>query len=273
MCSGDGRAEEVSRKSGADAPPHPPGGVGVSDAPLVLVVDDDPHIRDMMRFALERAGFRVAEAADGRAALHAFEETRPDAVILDIMMPEMDGTDVCRVLRAAPPGTGDTVADAYVPIIFVSSRDEEIDRVVGLEVGGDDYLGKPFSPRELVARVRAILRRSAALAATAARGAPGVTAPLRCGRLRLDLDGWRAFWDDQEVVLTATEFGILRTMARQPGKVFSRGDLMDGAYAEANVVSDRTIDSHVRRVRQKFAAVGGDPIETVHGVGYQVKKP
>jgi len=243
----------------------------VSDAPLVLVVDDDPHIRDMMRFALERAGFRVAEAADGRAALRAYEDTPPDAVILDIMMPEMDGTDVCRTIRAAPPAAG--AGAGYVPIIFVSSRDEEIDRVVGLEVGGDDYLGKPFSPRELVARVRAILRRSAALAAAAASGAPGAAAPLRCGRLRLDLDGWRAFWDDREVVLTATEFGILRTMARQPGKVFSRGDLMDGAYAEANVVSDRTIDSHVRRVRQKFAAAGGDPIETVHGVGYQLKKP
>jgi len=146
--------------------------------------------------------------------------------------------------------------------------------VVGLEVGGDDYLGKPFSPRELVARVRAIFRRSAALAAAGAAGAPRAPgADLRSGALRLDLEGWRAFWGDREVILTATEFGILRTLMQRPGKVFSRADLMDGAYSEANVVSDRTIDSHVRRVRQKFAQAGGDPIETVHGVGYQLKKP
>jgi two-component system OmpR family response regulator len=236
-------------------------------APLVLVVDDDPHIREVMRFALEHAGYRVAEAADGHAALRAFEEVRPALVVLDIMMPEMDGTEVCRALRARGPA-------AYVPIVFVSSRDDEIDRVVGLELGGDDYLGKPFSPRELVARVRAILRRSAALAAAAAadpaRAAP--PAVVSCGALRLDLDGWRAFWGEREVVLTATEFGILRTLAQKPGKVFSRGELMDGAYAEANVVSDRTIDSHVRRVRQKLADAGGDPIETVHGVGYQIRR-
>jgi two-component system OmpR family response regulator len=236
-------------------------------APLILVVDDDPHIREVMRFALAHAGYRVVEAADGRAALRVFDEARPALVILDIMMPEMDGTEVCRVLRA---GAG---ASAYVPIVFVSSRDDEIDRVVGLEVGGDDYLGKPFSPRELVARVRAIFRRSAALAAAAAAGPARAAAGLQHGRLRLDLDGWRAFWGEREVVLTATEFGILRTLAGKPGKVFSRGELMDGAYAEANVVSDRTIDSHVRRVRQKFADAGGDPVETVHGVGYQLKKP
>jgi two-component system OmpR family response regulator len=259
------------RRFGADAalaPEIDDNGGMTTAASLVLLVDDDAHIREVMRFALTQAGYRVIEAAEGRAALRLFADTRPDAVILDIMMPEMDGTDVCRALRAAPPGPG----AGYVPIIFVSSRDEEIDRVVGLEVGGDDYLGKPFSPRELVARVRAILRRSAALAAAAAAGSGRMAAgALRCGTLRLDLDGWRAFWGEREVSLTATEFGILRTMMQRPGKVFSRGELMDGAYAEASVVSDRTIDSHVRRVRQKFAAAGGDPIETVHGVGYQLK--
>jgi len=266
----------------------------VTAAPLILVVDDDPHIREVMRVALEHAGYRVAEAADGRAALRLHDELRPALVVLDIMMPEMDGTEACRALRAqgaiassagglrppeliaggSEPSQGSESKNPWVPIVFVSSRDEEIDRVVGLEVGGDDYLGKPFSPRELVARVRAILRRSAALAA-AASGAGGPARPaavLRHGALRLDLDGWRAFWSEREVALTATEFGILRTLAGKPGKVFSRGELMDGAYAEANVVSDRTIDSHVRRVRQKFAEAGGDPVETVHGVGYQLKK-
>jgi two-component system, OmpR family, response regulator len=242
---------------------------GVTAAPLILVVDDDAHIREVMRFALEHAGYLVEEAADGRTAVAQVERARPALMVLDIMMPEMDGTEVCRTLRSG------AAARPYIPIVFVSSRDEEIDRVVGLELGGDDYLGKPFSPRELVARVRAILRRGAALAAAgrdtaAQRARPG--AVLRHGPLQLDLDGWAAFWDEREVVLTATEFGILRTLAQRPGKVFSRAELMEGAYAEDNVVSDRTIDSHVRRVRQKFAAAGGDPVDTVHGVGYQLKK-
>jgi two-component system OmpR family response regulator len=233
-------------------------------APLILVVDDDPHIREVIRFALEHAGFRVAEAADGRAALRMFGETQPALLVLDIMMPEMDGTEVCRALRSG----GGAAGSDRVPIVFVTSRDDEIDRVVGLEIGGDDYVVKPFSPRELVARVRAVLRRVVpGEAPPSARAA----AELRVGLLRLDLDGWRAFWGEREVVLTATELGIVRTLARQPGKVFSRNELMDGAYAEANVVSDRTIDSHVRRVRQKFADAGGDPIETVHGVGYKLK--
>jgi two-component system OmpR family response regulator len=233
-------------------------------APLILVVDDDPHIREVIRFALEHAGFRVAEAADGRAALRAFAEAQPALLVLDIMMPEMDGTEVCRTLRSGGAGAG----SGRVPIVFVTSRDDEIDRVVGLEIGGDDYVVKPFSPRELVARVRAVLRR---VVPGEAPPPTRAAAELRVGLLRLDLDGWRAFWGEREVVLTATELGIVRTLARQPGKVFSRNELMDGAYAEANVVSDRTIDSHVRRVRQKFAEAGGDPIETVHGVGYKLK--
>jgi two-component system OmpR family response regulator len=242
-----------------------------SSGPLVLVVDDDPHIREVMRFALERAGLRVREAPDGRAALESCAREPPAVVVLDIMMPEMDGAEVCRHLRAP------AAPRPYVPIIFVSSRDDEVDRVVGLELGGDDYLGKPFSPRELVARVRALLRRAAALGAAPAAGAEAATggprAPrvLRSGKLSLDLDAWRAFWEDREVVLTATEFGILRTLAGFPGKVFTRDELMDGAYDEANVVSDRTIDSHLRRVRRKLADVGADPIETVHGVGYQLR--
>jgi two-component system OmpR family response regulator len=230
--------------------------------PLVLVVDDDAHLREVVRFALEKDGFRTAEAADGQQALAEFEARKPDLLVLDIMMPELDGTEVCRRLRAT----------SRVPIIFLSSRDEEIDRVLGLELGGDDYVSKPFSPRELVARVRAVLRRAAPASAQAAPGSERAVRPkvLARGPLKLDLDAHKAFWQEREVVLTVTEFGIVRTLLGYPGKVFSRDELMSGAYDESTVVSDRTVDSHVRRVRQKFEKVGGDPIRTVFGVGYQL---
>jgi two-component system OmpR family response regulator len=158
-------------------------------------------------------------------------------------------------------------AGRATPIIFLSSKDDEIDRIVGLELGGDDYLSKPFSPRELVARVRAILRRSATgPAAPAVPSAPR----LRHGRLALDTEQYKAVWDAQELTLTLTEFGILRTLLTRPGRVCRRDQLMDQAYELHKVVSDRTIDSHVRRVRAKFAALGVDPIETVHGIGYKL---
>jgi two-component system, OmpR family, response regulator len=224
--------------------------------PMVLIVDDDAHIRDVVRFALQKEGFRTAEAADGRQALAVAETEKPDLIVLDIMMPELDGTEVCRRVRAR----------SAMPIIFLSSRDEEIDRVLGLELGGDDYVSKPFSPRELVARVRAVLRR----ARPQEREAENRPKLLARGPLRLDLDGHKAFWGEREVVLTVTEFGILRTLLSYPAKVFSRDELMSGAYEESTVVSDRTVDSHVRRVRQKFGKAGGDPIRTVFGVGYQL---
>lgn len=225
---------------------------------MILVVDDDPHIREILCFALKKAGFRTVEAEDGRQALCRFETEQPDLVVLDILMPEMDGTDVCRVLRQR----------SSTPIVFLSSKDDEIDRIIGLELGGDDYVTKPFSPRELVARVRAVLRRTI----EAPIREDGNDAPriLQHGRVRLDLDGCKAYWDDQEVVLTVTELGILRTLLRHPGKVFTRDGLMDGAYELHKIVSDRTIDSHVRRVRAKFSRVGGDPIQTVHGLGYKL---
>jgi two-component system OmpR family response regulator len=224
----------------------------------VLVVDDDPAIRDVVRFALGRAGFEVVEAADGPAALERFGAAAPDLVILDVMLPGLDGIEVCRALRRS----------SAVPILFLSSKEDEVDRVVGLELGGDDYLGKPFSPRELVARVRALLRR-AAPSAPAPPPTP-TQAVLRHGKLTLDLDYVRALWDGQVVALTATEFGILRTLMSRPGKVYSRDDLMDGAYGIDKVVSDRTIDSHVRRLRAKFAAIGATPVETLHGFGYKL---
>lgn len=224
--------------------------------PKILLVDDDPHIRDMVSFALRRESFAVIEAENGAEALERAESDRPDLILLDVMMPEMDGTEVCRRLRRS----------TKVPIIFLSSRDEEIDRVLGLELGGDDYVGKPFSPRELVARVKAVLRRSEAVK----EAPPTQPAELRHGRLRLDLDGFRVFWGETEIILTVTEFGLLRTLAERPGKVFSRDGLMDGAYALERYVSDRTIDSHIRRVRAKFLAAGGEPVETLHGLGYKL---
>lgn len=223
----------------------------------VLIVDDDPAIRDVLRIALSQAGFQCIEAADGAAALAQFAAARPDIVVLDVMLPELDGTDVCRALRRR----------SAVPILFLSSRDAEVDRIVGLEIGGDDYLVKPFSPRELVARVRALLRRAAPAEPPAA---PATTPRLAHGRLRLDLDSLRVTWDGQDLSLTATELGILRTLLARPGRVFSRDELMDRAYATERVVSDRTIDSHVRRLRAKFAAVGAAPIETLPAFGYRL---
>jgi two-component system OmpR family response regulator len=222
--------------------------------PKILVVDDDSHIRDVIRFALAREGHTVVEAENGTRGLMLAGAEKPDLIILDIMMPELDGTEVCRRLRAGGDRT---------PIVFLSSRDDEIDRVLGLELGGDDYVGKPFSPRELVSRVKAILRRATA-------PAPSGLTEIRHGRLRLELMGFGAFWDDQPIVLTVTEFGLLKTLAQHPSKVFSRDSLMDGAYADGRFVSDRTVDSHIRRVRAKFLAAGGDVIETMHGVGYRL---
>jgi len=224
----------------------------------ILVVDDDPQIREVVRFAVSREGFRVSEAGNGRDAVAAFERDPVDLIILDILMPEMDGTEVCRAIRRR----------SSVPIIFLSSKDDEVDRILGLELGGDDYVTKPFSPRELVARVRAVLRRGAA--AREGESSHEAAGRIVHGRLALDLDRYVATWDGAEVVLTATEFGLLRTLAGFPGKVYTREELMERAYAYDNVVSGRTIDSHIRRVRRKFAAAGGEPIETVHGLGYKV---
>jgi two-component system OmpR family response regulator len=232
----------------------------VVTAPLVLIVDDDAHIRNVVRFALQKEGFRTDEAADGRQALARIEAQPPDLVVLDIMMPEMDGTEVCRTLRVR----------SRLPIIFLSSRDEEIDRILGLELGGDDYVSKPFSPRELVARVRAVLRRREPAPDGDARPADRAPRVLARGPLVLDLDAHQVSWAGKPIVLTVTEFGIVRTLLGYPGKVWSRDELMTGAYDESTVVSDRTIDSHVRRVRQKLAQVGADPIRTVVGVGYQL---
>ncbi len=222
----------------------------------ILVVDDDGHIREVVRFALETAGHTVLEAADGAAALRRFREEPCDVVVLDILMPEMDGLEVCRKLRERSP----------VPIVFLSSRDEEIDRVIGLEIGADDYVTKPFSPRELVARVKALLRRIAAPTAETNE------APLRRGDLVLDTQRYKCFWGATEVILTVTELGLLRSLMGAPGRVYTRSELVDRAYGLGHAITDRTIDSHIRRLRRKFNDVGADPIETVYGVGYRLRE-
>ena len=227
----------------------------------VLVVDDDPHIRDVVCFALRRAGYQPLPADNGLAALDLAAREAPALVVLDILMPELDGAEVCKRLRQG----------SDVPIIFLTSKDEEMDRILGLELGADDYVVKPFSPRELVARVKAVLRRrDGATVNPPATEEPPPHRVLRRGPLALDLDAHVARWNDTEIELTATEFAMLRTLAERPGKVFTRDNLMERAYDDRRYVSDRTIDSHVRRIRAKLAAAGGAPIETVHGVGYKL---
>jgi two-component system OmpR family response regulator len=227
----------------------------------VLLVDDDPHIRQLLVFAFGKAGMDAIEAVDGEEALAKAAEHAPDLIVLDINMPRMDGLEVCRRLRA----------EGQVPILFLSSRDDEIDRVLGIELGADDYVVKPFSPREVVARVSAILRRSArGLTDPADKAGKSRAGPVR-GKLTLDADGWTARWGEVEVPLTVTEFGILRTLASTPSKVFSRDAIIDRLRGPGFAVTDRTIDSHVRNLRGKFANVGaGDVIETKAGVGYRL---
>ncbi|MFK0300331.1 response regulator [Brevundimonas sp. NPDC090276] len=221
----------------------------------VLVVDDDPHIRDLLTFALGKAGLATREAGDGEAALASIAAQTPDLVILDINMPRMDGIEVCRRIRA----------QGQLPVLFLSSRDDEIDRILGIELGADDYVVKPFSPREVVARVAAILRR------VNLSPPPPPPGAVRIGRLSLDTDGWRSRWDDREVALTTTEFGILKALAATPQMVFTRDAIIDRIHGPGFALTDRTIDSHVRNLRAKFAALGAsDVIETRAGVGYQM---
>lgn len=229
----------------------------------VLVADDDSHIREVICFALRRSGFDVVEADDGRATLDQFMRHQPDLVILDILMPEMDGLDVCRTIRsrAAAAAQG-----GNVPILFLSSKDAEPDRIAGLDAGGDDYITKPFSPRELVARVNAQFRRADALASPTGN-------EISAGPLHIDLDAQTVTVDGVAVELTRTEFGLLTTLVSRRGKVCDRDALMAGAYAGHRIVSDRTIDSHIRRLRAKLREAGLDPIETVHGSGFKLAVP
>jgi DNA-binding response OmpR family regulator len=221
--------------------------------PRILVVDDEPKIVRLVRDYLEHAGFGVIVARDGREALMRARAERPDLVILDLGLPGLDGLDVTRSLRH----------DSSVPLIMLTARDGETDRVLGLELGADDYLTKPFSPRELVARVRAVLRRNRA-------GPPD--AILRVGELELDVPRLKASLASRAVTLTATEFQLLVTMARQPGRVFTRAQLLDAIHGEALEAYERAIDAHVKNIRRKLEPDPRRPryLQTVYGVGYRM---
>ena len=228
----------------------------------ILVVDDDPHIRDLLSFALAKSGMEVDQAADGEEALAAVEARPPDLMVLDINLPRLNGLDVCRRLRASGG------PQAELPILFLSSRDDEIDRIVGIEIGGDDYVVKPFSPREVVARVGAILKRSAGKAAAENENAQP---PVVRNKLSLDPEGWEARWDGKTVATTATEFQLLLLLASAPSRVFSRDSIIDRLHGPGFAITDRTVDGHVRNLRAKFAAIGcEDLIETRAGIGYRI---
>jgi two-component system OmpR family response regulator len=219
----------------------------------VLVVDDDAHIREVARFALARAGHAVELAHDGEVAHERLARGGIDLVVLDVLMPELDGFALCRRLRAT----------SRVSIVFLSSRGEEADRVLGLDLGADDYLAKPFSPRELVARVAAVLRR------TAEQRLPAPQPAIAIGPVTIDRDRHELRVGERALDATATELRLLGTLAAARGRVLSRAQLIAAVYGDDHHVSERTIDTHVRNLRAKLTAAGADVIETVHGVGYR----
>jgi len=214
----------------------------------ILVVDDDGHIREVVRFALTRAGHQVHEAADGRAALDLFAQAPFEAVVLDIVMPEEDGLEVCRKLRAR----------STVPILFLSSRDDELDRVLGLEIGADDYLTKPFSPRELVLRIRAILRRSQKVS---------ISDELRVGDFVADRQNMVLLVDGEVADLTSTELKLICFLMANPDVVHSRSELLNAVWGYADDTHSRTLDTHVKRLRDKLGT-HGNHIGTVRKQGY-----
>ena len=222
----------------------------------ILVVDDEQKIVDIVRAYLEREGFRVVTAYDGEAALKVFRQEKPDLIVLDLMLPKLSGHDVCRAVRK----------ESDVPIIMLTARDELTDKVVGLELGADDYLTKPFEGRELVARVKAILRRAEPV--TSAR-------LIRVGDISVDAERRVAAVGDKEVELTTTEFDMLRLMAAHPGRVFSRSELLDRLQGDAYEGYERTIDSHIKNLRRKIEPDPEKPsyIHTVYGAGYKLEAP
>jgi DNA-binding response OmpR family regulator len=227
-------------------------GASSGERGLVLVVEDEAAIADLLRLYLAREGYGVHVERDGRGGLAAARSRKPVAIVLDVGLPEMDGTEVCRRLRA----DGD-----WVPVLFCTARDDEIDRVLGLELGADDYITKPFSPREVVARVKTVLRR--------VDGPPTGSAPLVIGRVAVDRVTHRVTVDSVEVELTATEFDLLERLMRAPGRVFSREQLLSEVWGYAAVVGTRTVDVHVAQVRAKLG--DASPIRTVRGVGYSAE--
>jgi DNA-binding response OmpR family regulator len=233
--------------------PGPYGGRVVGDSKgLVLVVEDERAIADLVRLYLARDGFGVHVEADGAAGLAAARRLHPVAIVLDVGLPGLDGTELCRRLRA----DGD-----WTPVLFVTARDDEIDRVLGLELGADDYVTKPFSPRELVARVKTVLRRT--------RGVEQASPLLQVGRVSLDPDRRRAYVDSAEVALTTTEFDLLAFLLHRPGRVYEREHLLSEVWGYAAAAGTRTVDVHVAQLRAKLS--DASPIRTVRGVGYSAE--
>jgi two-component system alkaline phosphatase synthesis response regulator PhoP len=222
-------------------------------AETILVVDDEARIVKLVRDYLERAGYHVIDARDGETALQLARREKPDLIVLDLMLPAVDGFDVCRRLRK----------ESGVPIIMLTARVEEVDRIVGLELGADDYVTKPFSPRELVARVGATLRR--------AKGQVGPTTILRAGDLELDTASQSSTLAGEAVDLTSTEFQLLATLVRQPGRIFSREQLLEAVHGYSFEGYDRSVDSHIKNLRRKIEADPRQPqyIQTVYGIGYR----
>ncbi|MET0132382.1 MAG: response regulator transcription factor [Kibdelosporangium sp.] len=216
---------------------------------LVLVAEDERSIADLIGLYLRREGFGVHVETDGTGALAAVRRLRPVAVVLDIGLPGMDGIEVCRTLRAA---------DDWTPVLFVTARDDEVDRILGLEMGADDYVTKPFSPRELVARVRTVLRR----------GTP-TREMLAVGTTRLNVEQRRAWAGDREVSLTSTEFDLLEHLMRAPGRVYAREQLLSAVWGYQAAAGTRTVDVHIAQLRAKLGQ--DSPIRTVRGVGYSVE--
>lgn len=218
----------------------------------ILVVDDDPRLRELVSITLERAGYDVVTARDGQMALTCALREQPALIVLDVGLPELDGLEVCRRLRAR----------SDVPILFLTARDDEIDRILGLELGADDYVTKPFSPRELVARIKAILKRAST------RGAQAL---LRHGPIELDATGHLVRLKGTALTLTATELSILRRLMQTPEAIVSRPQLIDAIYGAGSQVADRTLDSHLRNLRRKLGDQGwASAIESVHGIGLRM---
>jgi DNA-binding response OmpR family regulator len=230
------------------------------DSSTILLVDDEDSVQKLLTYPLERDGFRVVSARDGEEALTRFAEEAVDLVVLDIMLPKLDGLEVCKRLRA----------ESSVPIIMLTARDDEFDTVLGLELGADDYITKPFSIREFRSRVRALLRRAGA----SRRDLPEAE-PLKAGVLHLDLDRREAQVNGRALELTYVEFELLRTLVAQPGKVFSRRALLQAIWGDSAYREPRTIDVHVRHLREKVEEDPSDPelILTVRGAGYRLREP
>jgi len=225
--------------------------------PTVLIIDDEKDLIEMVRYSLEKHGFDVIGALDGESGLDIAKNQAPDIVLLDLMLPGVDGLEVCKRLRNDPK-------TARLPVLMLTAKAEETDRIVGLELGADDYITKPFSPREVVARVKAVLRRAAPQ--------PDNTEVLRQGNLQIDTARHEVTCKGTKITLTATEFRILHHLVSQPGRVFSRNDIIDGALGRDTAVLDRTIDVHVTAIRRKMGECG-KYLETLRGVGYRFEAP